>query len=131
MLRVAYAAPAQIAGNAQRAWAACQIPITWAHIQPGYWCVSAREDDFTGFVLDYGALPDQKRGFFTLQAATKTLYKGLGIRAGRKRAQTATQTIHPAGFKEIAHEPNDPPTRFRPPTTAPWNAAIAAASTAG
>jgi len=35
--------------------------------------VVAWEDDFTGYVLDYGAYPDQRRSYFTLREAQKTL----------------------------------------------------------
>ena len=35
--------------------------------------VAAWEDDFTGYVIDYGAYPDQKRGYFTLRDARRTL----------------------------------------------------------
>jgi hypothetical protein len=38
-----------------------------------YYVVAAWEDDFTGFVIDYGAWPDQKRPFFTLRDAQPTL----------------------------------------------------------
>jgi hypothetical protein len=35
--------------------------------------VCAWEDDFTGYVVDYGAFPDPKRPYFTLRDARKTL----------------------------------------------------------
>jgi hypothetical protein len=38
-----------------------------------YWLVAAFEDDFTGYVIDYGAYPDQRRAYFTLRDAQKTL----------------------------------------------------------
>ena len=38
-----------------------------------YYVVAAWEDDFTGYVIDYGAYPDQKRAYFTLRDATGTL----------------------------------------------------------
>jgi len=38
-----------------------------------YWCVCGWEDDFTGYVLDYGAYPDPKRQYFTLRDAQQTL----------------------------------------------------------
>ena len=38
-----------------------------------YWVVCAWEDDFTGYVIDYGAYPDQRRAYFTLRDATRTL----------------------------------------------------------
>ena len=45
--------------------------------RPGRRCCStswlAWEDDFTGYVIDYGAYPDQKRPYFTLRDAQPTL----------------------------------------------------------
>jgi phage terminase large subunit GpA-like protein len=38
-----------------------------------FWVVAAWEDDFTGYVLDYGTFPDQKRNYFTLRDARLTL----------------------------------------------------------
>lgn len=38
-----------------------------------FYVVAAWEDDFTGYVIDYGAYPDQKRNFFTLRDARQTL----------------------------------------------------------
>jgi hypothetical protein len=38
-----------------------------------YWLVAGWADDFTGAVLDYGAYPDQGRGYFTLRDAKRTL----------------------------------------------------------
>jgi phage terminase large subunit GpA-like protein len=38
-----------------------------------FWAVCGWEDDFTGYVLDYGAYPDQKRPYFTLRDARPTL----------------------------------------------------------
>lgn len=38
-----------------------------------YWVVAAWEDDFTGYVVDYGEFPDQKRPYFTLRDARNTL----------------------------------------------------------
>ena len=37
-----------------------------------YWLVAAFSDDFTAWVLDYGAFPDQKRRYFTLKDAQPT-----------------------------------------------------------
>ena len=57
-----------------------------------YWCVCAWQEDFTGYVLDYGTFPDQKRGYFTMADATRTLgraFPGMGtdgaIQAGLER----------------------------------------------
>ncbi len=38
-----------------------------------YWLVAAWNDDFTGHIVDYGAWPDQKRSYFTLRDARRTL----------------------------------------------------------
>lgn len=40
-----------------------------------YWLVAAWSEDFTGFVVDYGAWPDQQRSYFTLTDARNTLAK--------------------------------------------------------
>jgi hypothetical protein len=47
-----------------------------------FYVVAAWEDDFTGYVLDYGTYPDQKRPYFTLREAQLTLAqvaKGAGL----------------------------------------------------
>lgn len=38
-----------------------------------YWIVCGWEDDFTGFVLDYGTLPSQGKPWFTMRTARRTL----------------------------------------------------------
>ena len=38
-----------------------------------FYVVAAWEDDFTGYVIDYGTYPDQKRAFFKLRDAQPTL----------------------------------------------------------
>jgi len=38
-----------------------------------YWLVAAWAEDFTGFVVDYGTEPDQKRASFTLRDVRRTL----------------------------------------------------------
>jgi phage terminase large subunit GpA-like protein len=38
-----------------------------------FYVVAAWEDDFTGYVVDYGAFPDQRRPYFTLRDARRTL----------------------------------------------------------
>ncbi|MGE0609950.1 MAG: terminase gpA endonuclease subunit [Pirellulales bacterium] len=38
-----------------------------------FFVVAAWEDDFTGYVVDYGSFPDQKRPYFTLRDARSTL----------------------------------------------------------
>ena len=47
-----------------------------------FFVVVAWEDDFTGYVIDYGVYPDQKRPYFTLRDARPTLAhvaKGVGF----------------------------------------------------
>jgi len=47
-----------------------------------FWLVAAFEEDFTGYVIDYGAYPDQRRPYFTLRDAQRTLgtvAKGAGL----------------------------------------------------
>jgi len=47
-----------------------------------YWIVCGWQDDFTGYVLDYGTHPDQHRNYFTLRDAQRTLAlaaKGAGL----------------------------------------------------
>ena len=47
-----------------------------------YWLAAAFEEDFTGYVVDYGAWPDQRRAYFTLRDAQRTLQsaaKGTGL----------------------------------------------------
>jgi len=49
-----------------------------------YWAVVAWEANFTGYVIDYGSYPDQKRPYFTYADARKTLsreFKGASIEA--------------------------------------------------
>ncbi len=43
-----------------------------------FFVVAAWEDDFTGYVLDYGAFPDQKRAYFTLRDVRLTLATATG-----------------------------------------------------
>jgi len=47
-----------------------------------YWLTCAWESNFSGYILDYGAFPDQGRSYFTLSDAKKTLgglVKGAGL----------------------------------------------------
>jgi phage terminase large subunit GpA-like protein len=38
-----------------------------------FWLAVAWEDDFTGYIVDYGTWPDQKRPYFTLRDVRRTL----------------------------------------------------------
>ena len=47
-----------------------------------FWLVAAWADDFTGYIVDYGEYPSQKRRYFALRDATRTLQlaaKGAGL----------------------------------------------------
>jgi hypothetical protein len=52
-----------------------------------YYVVCAWAENFTGWVIDYGTYPDQKRRYFTLADATKTLNKLEGFEKGGVEAQ--------------------------------------------
>jgi len=67
-----------------------EIPVGVAHLTMFidvqgkllFWVVAAFEEDFTGYVVDYGAYPDQRRAYFTLRDAQRTLQlaaKGTGL----------------------------------------------------
>jgi len=60
-----------------------------------YYCVAAWAEDFTGFIVEYGTFPDQRRSFFTMADASRTLgraFPGMGadgaIHAGLERLIT-------------------------------------------
>ena len=40
-----------------------------------FWLVAGWEDNFTGYIVDYGAYPDQNRPYFTLRDAQRTLMR--------------------------------------------------------
>ncbi|MCY2928178.1 MAG: phage terminase large subunit family protein [Planctomycetota bacterium] len=79
-----------------------QIPLGASHLTMFidvqarllFYVVTAWEDDFTGYVVDYGTWPDQQRQYFTLRDARRTLERvsphagrpqdvGAGVTAGR------------------------------------------------
>ncbi|RMF87434.1 MAG: hypothetical protein D6741_20560, partial [Planctomycetota bacterium] len=53
----------------------CNTVTTFIDVQANllFFVVTAWEDDFTGYVVDYGTFPDQKRAYFTLRDARHTL----------------------------------------------------------
>ncbi|TWU46452.1 terminase gpA endonuclease subunit [Rubripirellula reticaptiva] len=66
----------------------CCIPIAANHLTAFidvqgkllFFVVAAWEDDFTGYIVDYGSFPDQKRPYFTLRDARHTLAtEGTGL----------------------------------------------------
>jgi hypothetical protein len=58
-----------------------EVPIAVSHVTMFvdvqgkllFWIICGWQDDFTGYVLDYGAYPDQKRRYFSLRDAQRTL----------------------------------------------------------
>jgi hypothetical protein len=58
-----------------------EVPLTVTHLtmfidvqaKVLFWLVVAWEDDFTGYVIDYGTEPDQKAAYFTLRDVRHTL----------------------------------------------------------
>ena len=67
-----------------------QIPIGCNHLtmfidvqqKALFFVVAAWESDFTGYIVDYGTYPDQKRAYFTLRDARRSLavvHKGTGL----------------------------------------------------
>ena len=80
------------------------VPITANHLTMFidvqqkllFYMVCAWEDDFTGYVIDYGSYPDQKRPYFTLRDARKTL-------ATSKRGAGLEGTIY-AGLEKLTAE---------------------------
>ena len=43
-----------------------------------FWMICGWEEDFTGYLLDYGTYPDQKRAYFTLRDVRRTLLAAHG-----------------------------------------------------
>ncbi len=89
----------QIAGKLNR-MKHCEVPIGCNHVTMFidvqanllFFVVTAWEEDFTGYVIDYGTFPDQKRAYFTLRdarlilsAATKASGLEGAIYAGLER----------------------------------------------
>ncbi|RMH70460.1 MAG: hypothetical protein D6685_00015 [Bacteroidetes bacterium] len=58
-----------------------EVPIGCSHLtmfidvqaKALFFLVAAWEDDFTGYVIDYGTYPDQKQAYFTLREVRRTL----------------------------------------------------------
>jgi hypothetical protein len=67
-----------------------------------FYVVAGWEKDFTGYVVDYGTWPDQKRPYFTLRDARHTLataVPGAGLeRLDLRRAGTAHRRVSAAGM---------------------------------
>lgn len=60
-----------------------------------YWAVCAWQDDFTGYVVDYGTFPEQKRSYFAMREARPTLqqkFKGAGVEGALRKGLDALTT---------------------------------------
>jgi len=58
-----------------------------------YWLVCGWDDQFTGYIVDYGAYPDPKRAYYTLKDAKRTLamvHKGMGPEGASYKGLEAT-----------------------------------------
>jgi phage terminase large subunit GpA-like protein len=70
----------QIAGKLN-GYRRSEIPLGVAHVtafldvqqKALFWMLCGWEDSFTGYILDYGAFPDQRRPYFTLRDMRRTL----------------------------------------------------------
>lgn len=51
----------------------CLTAFIDVHVEALYWIVVAWEEDFTGYVIDYGTEPDQKSAHFALRDIRRTL----------------------------------------------------------
>jgi hypothetical protein len=58
-----------------------------------FYAVAAWEDDFTGYIVDYGTFPEQKRAYFTARNATRTL--------GRRFPKAGKEGAIAAGLKGL------------------------------
>ncbi len=73
-----------------------EIPVGCSHVTAFidvhdkllFYAVAAWEDDFTGYIVDYGTFPDQRRAYFTSRNATRTLGR-VFPRAGKEGAIAA------------------------------------------
>jgi hypothetical protein len=68
-----------------------------------YWGICAFEDDFTGYLVDYGTYPEQNRYYFAMRDARQTLdriYPGLGIEGQIQRGlETLSKSLISQKFK--------------------------------
>ena len=65
-----------------------------------FWLVAAWEDDFTGYVVDYGTWPDQQRAYFTLRDIQPDAGRGhAGRRAGRLDLRRAGEALRRAAAR--------------------------------
>jgi hypothetical protein len=70
------------------------------HLELLYWLVMAWEDDFTGYVVDYGTYPDQKRSYLMLREVRRTLASV----ARREEGEVGMEGSIYAGLKAITNQ---------------------------
>ncbi len=58
-----------------------------------YYCVMAWETNFTGYVVDYGTWPDQRRGYFRLREADRTIQRETGVAGQEAQTYRALETL--------------------------------------
>lgn len=59
-----------------------------------YWMVCAWEENFTGYVIDYGCFPDQRRHYFTLREITKKLSDVTKAKSPEGRLREGLAMLH-------------------------------------
>jgi len=59
-----------------------------------YWMVCAWEENFTGYVVDYGCFPDQRRMYFTLREITKKLSDVTQAKSPEGRLMEGLRMLH-------------------------------------
>jgi ABC-type dipeptide/oligopeptide/nickel transport system ATPase subunit len=63
-----------------------------------YWMVAAWEENFTGYVIDYGCFPDQRRNYFTLREITKKLSDVCNAKSPEGRLMEGLRLLHDQQF---------------------------------
>lgn len=63
-----------------------------------YWMVCAWDETFTGYVVDYGCFPDQRRMYFTLREITKRLSDVTKAKSPEGRLMEGLRMLHQEQF---------------------------------
>jgi ribosomal protein L35AE/L33A len=63
-----------------------------------YWMVCAWEENFSGYVIDYGCFPDQRRMYFTLREITKRLSDVTKAKSAEGRLMEGLRMLHTEQF---------------------------------
>ena len=78
-----------------------------------YYAVVAWGMDFTGYIVDYGTFPDQKRRYFTLRQASKTLqaaFPGTGQEGAWRAGYSPEEICEALERKQTINENREWPT---------------------